>query len=40
LVAGLVLLVCVLDPFEKQLHLPAAAVEIGNRDGRKGEIVC
>ncbi len=27
------------DPFEKQLHLPAAAIKIGNRDGRQNEVV-
>ena len=28
-----------LDPFEKQLHLPAAAIKICNRDGRQDKIV-
>ena len=27
------------DPLEKQLHLPSAAIKIGNRDGRKDEVV-
>jgi hypothetical protein len=28
-----------LDPLEKQLHLPAAAIEIGNRYGRQDKVV-
>ena len=28
-----------LDPFEKQLDLPAAAIEVGNRDSGKNEVV-
>ena len=27
------------DPLEKQLHLPAAAIKIGNRDGGQDEVV-
>jgi hypothetical protein len=27
------------DPFEKQLHLPVAAINICNRDGWQDEIV-
>jgi hypothetical protein len=26
------------DPLEKQLHLPAAAIEVGNRDGRQEKV--
>ena len=28
-----------LDPFEKEFHLPATAVQLGNGQGRKVEIV-
>ena len=28
-----------LDPFEKQLYLPTAAIKIGNRDGRQDKVV-
>ena len=29
-----------LDPFEKQFHLPSAAIQIGDRYGRQGKVVC
>ena len=29
-----------LDPPEEKFHLPAATIEIGNRQGRKAEVVC
>ena len=28
-----------LDPLEKQFHLPTAAIKIGNRDGRQEKVV-
>ena len=28
-----------LDPFEKQFHLPAAAIQIGNRSGWQHKVV-
>ena len=29
-----------LDPFEKELHLPAASIQVGDRQGRQCKVVC